>query len=131
MKLCQVDLVVSVSTSHMAGRGFASRPGHTKDHHKNGTNCLPAWHAMFSAVRLSKRPGSVWNCLWEHALKISRINRKSRESYQMNVIWIQVFLKIDFRGFSIHLYFKDYPTHQGINLRIDSELVYLLTSYLW
>ena len=22
------------------------RPGHTKDHHKNGTNCLPAWHAM-------------------------------------------------------------------------------------
>ena len=25
---------------------FASCPGHTKDHHKNGTNCLPAWHAM-------------------------------------------------------------------------------------
>ena len=23
-----------------------SRPDHTKDHHKNGTNCLPAWHAM-------------------------------------------------------------------------------------
>ena len=23
-----------------------SRPGHTKDHHKNGTNCLPAWNAM-------------------------------------------------------------------------------------
>ena len=21
---------------------YASRPGHTKDHHKNGTNCLPA-----------------------------------------------------------------------------------------
>ena len=21
---------------------FASRPGHTKDHHKNGTNCLTA-----------------------------------------------------------------------------------------
>ena len=19
--------------------------GHTKDYHKNGTNCLPAWHA--------------------------------------------------------------------------------------
>ena len=19
---------------------------HTKDHHKNGTNCLPAWHAV-------------------------------------------------------------------------------------
>ena len=32
-----------------------------------------------SAVRLSKRPGSVWNCLWGHALKISPgINRKSR-----------------------------------------------------
>ena len=25
--------------------GFVSRPGHTKDHHKNGTNCLPALHA--------------------------------------------------------------------------------------
>ena len=38
--------VVSVSASHTLGRGFASRQGHTKDHHKNGTNCLPAWHAM-------------------------------------------------------------------------------------
>ena len=28
------------------GREFASRSGHTKYHHKNGTNCLPAWHAM-------------------------------------------------------------------------------------
>ena len=24
---------------------FGSRPGYTKDHHKNGTNCLPALHA--------------------------------------------------------------------------------------
>ena len=39
-------LVVSVSASHTVGREFASRTGHTKDHHKNGTNCLPAWHAM-------------------------------------------------------------------------------------
>ena len=39
-------LVVSVSVSQTIGRGFASRPGHTKDHHKNGTNCLPTWHAM-------------------------------------------------------------------------------------
>ena len=32
-----------------------------------------------SAVRLSKRPDSVWNCLWGHALKTSPvINRKSR-----------------------------------------------------
>ena len=28
------------------GREFASQPGHTKDHHKNGTDCLPAWHTM-------------------------------------------------------------------------------------
>ena len=28
--------------SRTVGREFASRPGHTKDHHKNGTNCLPA-----------------------------------------------------------------------------------------
>ena len=30
------------------------------------------------AAQLSKRPGSVWNCLWAHALKISPgINHKS------------------------------------------------------
>ena len=34
--------MVSVSTSHTVGPGFASQPGQTKDHHKNGTNCLPA-----------------------------------------------------------------------------------------
>ena len=40
-----VGLVVSVSASHTAGRGFAYRQGHTKYHHKNGTNCLHALHA--------------------------------------------------------------------------------------
>ena len=40
-KPCRVGLVVSVSVSHTVGREFASRPGHTKDHHKNDTNCLP------------------------------------------------------------------------------------------
>ena len=35
-----------------------------------------------SAARLSKRLGSVWNCLWGYALKRSPgINRKSRVSY--------------------------------------------------
>ena len=35
-----------------------------------------------SAARLSKRPGSVWNCLWGHALKTSPgINSKSRVLY--------------------------------------------------
>ena len=38
-------LVISVSASHAVGRGFGPRPGHTKDHHRNGTNCLPAWRA--------------------------------------------------------------------------------------
>ena len=67
----------------------ASRPGHTKDHHKNGTNCPPpciGMHALGlefgSAAQLSKRPGSVWNCLWGNALKRSPgIIRKSRVSY--------------------------------------------------
>ena len=78
-----VGLVVSVSASNTVGRDFASRPGHTKDHHKNGTNCLPAWHAMRKGRCLivqppvDKRQGNVWNCLWGHALKISGINRKS------------------------------------------------------
>ena len=39
---CWVDSVGSMSASRTVGREFASRPGHTKDHHKNGTNCLPA-----------------------------------------------------------------------------------------
>ena len=35
-----------------------------------------------SAARLSKRPGSVWNCLWGNALKRSPGTiRKSRVSY--------------------------------------------------
>ena len=37
-----IGSVGSVSASRTVGREFASRPGHTKDHHKNGTNCLPA-----------------------------------------------------------------------------------------
>ena len=41
-----VGSVGSVSASRTVGREFTSRPGHTKDHRKNGTNCLPAWHAM-------------------------------------------------------------------------------------
>ena len=32
---CRGGLVVSVSASHAVGRGFASRRGHTKDHHKD------------------------------------------------------------------------------------------------
>ena len=31
----------------MVGRGFRPWSGHTKDHHKNGTNCLFAWDACF------------------------------------------------------------------------------------
>ena len=38
--------------------------------------------ARMRAARLSKRPGSVWNCLWGNTLKIySGIIRKSRVSY--------------------------------------------------
>ena len=39
---CRVGSVGSVSASRTVGCEFVSRPGHTKDHHKNGTNCLPA-----------------------------------------------------------------------------------------
>ena len=42
LKPCRVGSVGSVSASRTVGREFASRPGHTKDHHKNGTDCLPA-----------------------------------------------------------------------------------------
>ena len=39
---CPVGSVGSVSASRKVGCEFASRPGHTKDPHKNGTDCLPA-----------------------------------------------------------------------------------------
>ena len=39
---CVPGFFYSVSASRTVGREFASRPGHTKDHHKNGTNYLPA-----------------------------------------------------------------------------------------
>ena len=59
-------LVVSVSASHAIGRRFVPWLVHTKDHHKNGANCLPAWLACIRVGvcctgRLFKRPGSVWN----------------------------------------------------------------------
>ena len=83
----RIGLVVNVSTSHTVGREFASRPGHTNDHHKivqsdslHGTQCVRV--GVGSSTRLSKRPGSVWNCLWGNALKRSPgIIRKSRVSY--------------------------------------------------
>ena len=34
------DFVVSVSVSHTVSCGFASRPGHTKDHHNKSAK----WH---------------------------------------------------------------------------------------
>ena len=75
-----VGFVVIVPTSHALV--FAPRPGHTKDHHKNGTNCLPAWHACIRVGRLSKRLGSMWNCLRGHELQRSLgINCKSRVLY--------------------------------------------------
>ena len=39
------SLVVSISASHAVGLGFTPQQGHAKNHHKNGTNCVPAFHA--------------------------------------------------------------------------------------
>ena len=76
----------------MVGREYASRPGHTKDHHKNDKQLPPcmARNALEldfgSAAQLSKSPDSVWNCLWGNALKRSpEINRKSRVSYRDSI----------------------------------------------
>ena len=75
--------MVSLYVFHAVIRRFAPQPSNTKDHHKNGTNCLPAWHACIRVgvwqcrLTVLKAGYSVWNCLWEHALKQSGINRKS------------------------------------------------------
>ena len=39
-----VGLVVRIPACHTVGHWFAPQSIHTKDHHKIGTNCLPAWH---------------------------------------------------------------------------------------
>ena len=85
---CRVGLVVSVSASRTVSREIASRPGNNKDHHNNGTNCLPAWHAMRLGRSLTVQPdcikgrvvcGTVYG---DMTLKRSpEINRKSRVSY--------------------------------------------------
>ena len=43
-----VGLAQSVACQPLARQVMSLPPGlgHTKDHHKNGTNCLPAWHVM-------------------------------------------------------------------------------------
>ena len=43
---CDWVSMISVSASHMVVHRLAPRPVHTKDHHKNGTDCLPAYQAM-------------------------------------------------------------------------------------
>ena len=82
--------------STKCGRGRGRRTNSARISHpppfrrvtKNGRNWPPlhCTHPLGlefnSAARLSKRPGSVWNCLWGHALKRSAgIKRKSRVSY--------------------------------------------------
>ena len=77
-------LVVNVFASHTVGRGFTSRSGHTKDHHRNGTKCLPVWCAV---IWVGVQPDCligrvVCGTVHGDALKRSPgINRKSRVSY--------------------------------------------------
>ena len=83
---CRVGSVGSVSASRTVGREFASRPGHTKDNQWCKLPPCIGMHALGlefgSAAQLSKRSGSVWNCLLGNALEISPgIIRKSRVSY--------------------------------------------------
>ena len=51
--------------SRTVGREFASWPGHTKDHHKNGTNCMHAcvrvgvWQCSLAGIALKRSPGII------------------------------------------------------------------------
>ena len=64
-----------LSAYHVVSRGFALWSGQTKDHHMNGTDSLPAWHAGLSvyefgsATGLCKRPGSMWNLHFKDLLE--------------------------------------------------------------
>ena len=77
-----------------------------------------------SAAQLSKRPGSVWNCLWGNALKRSPgIIRKSRVSYPVpgflsSATW-PLLPKEHYNGLN--------QTKDLITLTVDD---YILTKYL-
>ena len=53
-----VDSVVNISASHSVGCVFAPPclviP--CKDHHKNGTNCFPAWHGRHKGRSFTVQP---------------------------------------------------------------------------
>ena len=63
---CQDALVVSVLASHVVGHGFVPRLGYTKEHHKNGTNCL-----IVMSLKVQKAGKCVELSMGTCALKIS------------------------------------------------------------
>ena len=68
-----------------------------------------------SAANLSKRPGSVWNCLWGNTLKRSPgIIRKSRVSYPgpgflSSATWPSL-LKKQYNGLNQTKHIHEYPS---------------------
>ena len=54
-RLCRVGLVGSVSASHKVGREFASRPGHTKDHHNKSAKWHCGHHTLICKKILIKK----------------------------------------------------------------------------
>ena len=92
-----------------------------------------------SAARLSKRSGSVWNCLWGHALKISHgINRKSRVLYPV-LDFYQMRHGLRCRKSTnqlinqsyITLYVKDYKTTVMIGVNSDSLSLNCMSFINW
>ena len=81
----QVGVVDSVSASHVVSSGFDRVIPKAIIKMVQIASLLGAKalvHQFDTVTRQCKRPGSVWNCLWGHALKRSPgINRKSRLSY--------------------------------------------------
>ena len=48
--IIESNKIICLSVLYLSSNGLvvsvlAPQPGHTKDSHKNGTNCLPVWHA--------------------------------------------------------------------------------------
>ena len=85
-------LSVSMSTSYAVGRRFAPNQGPTKDHHKNGTNCLPALHACVRGRSLTVQSDClkglvVCETVWVH----SDLERIARVRYYL-MAWISICL---------------------------------------
>ena len=93
-----------VCLSHCIYRGFASRPGHIKDHHKNSTNCLLAWHVCVRVGDWQCSPTPSWPKTAIHpSHRLGKDTFKSQRSYHHG--FVAMTFPLIWAVFSMIIYF--------------------------